>query len=227
MSVQPVSECSGMVHLEQRIAPQVSAQVATLTMRIRALLGDALLDIVPSYASILFTVNIQRLSIEQACQKVRSLLEQPSEAAPDQPPQCWEIPTYYGPEVALDLPGVGEQCGLPDEEIIQLHCATTYRVYAIGFAPGFCFLGSLDQRLRLPRKATPRPRVPAGSVAIAEQQTAVYPRDTPGGWHIIGRTPQDMLNLCSDPEQPLAVGDELRFVAIGREQFLAHGGCLA
>ncbi len=108
--------------------------------------------------------------------------------------------------------------------MIELHSAAEYRVGAIGFAPGFAYLGGLDPRLVLPRRATPRARVPAGSLAIAEAQTAIYPQASPGGWHLLGRSPWRPFDPAATPPCPLALGDRVRFVAIGREAFLDLGG---
>lgn len=222
--ITAVSESSCMIWLGDQIDPALSAQVATTTEAIRQKLGTALIDIVPSYSSILVTLDICQLSVQAGCEQLSALLQREPDRGSPATSQLIEIPTYYGPEVALDMEAVGAHCGLSNEDIVALHSQQRYRVYAIGFAPGFCFLGRLDERLRMPRKSTPRAQVPAGSVAIAERQTAIYPNTTPGGWQLIGRTCCDMLALCSASQRPLQVGDELRFVAISRNEFLSQGG---
>src|SRR5262245_37832845 len=98
----------------------------------------------------------------------------------------WELPVVYGGEAGPDLSEVAARAGISEDEVIALHAAQTYHVYMLGFAPGFAYLGDLPQALRLPRRATPRARVPAGSVAIASDMTAIYPLESPGGWHLIG-----------------------------------------
>jgi KipI family sensor histidine kinase inhibitor len=113
---------------------------------------------------------------------------------------------------------------LSREEVIALHSGQEYRVYAIGFSPGFCFMGNTDARLKVPRKASPRTRVPAGSVALADRQTAVYPCVSPGGWQIVGRTAVDMLALCQRSESPLQVGSRVRFEPVSLESFVQAGG---
>ena len=102
----------------------------------------------------------------------------------------------------------------------------TYRVYAIGFSPGFAYLGITDQRIALPRKATPRQKIPTGSVGIAGSQTAIYPSATPGGWQIVGRTPQRMIDWDSDSLALVSVGDRVRFRSIDRQEYLDLGGSL-
>jgi KipI family sensor histidine kinase inhibitor len=110
------------------------------------------------------------------------------------------------------------------EQAIDLHCGGEYRVYAIGFAPGFAYLGQVDKRLATPRRATPRARVPRGSVAIADRQTAVYPAQSPGGWNLIARCPVHMFDPQARPPMPVAVGDTVRFEPVSRERFIALGG---
>jgi|GEM_PF-42633 len=108
-----------------------------------------------------------------------------------------EIPVYYAEDSGWDIRCVAQQIGATVAEVIQLHSQTIYRAYALGFTPGFCYLGELVPQLQLPRKSTPRLSVPKGSVAIAQQQTAVYPISSPGGWHIIGQTPIEMFQVST------------------------------
>jgi len=137
-----------------------------------------------------------------------------------------EIPVYYGIEVGPDLERVAQLHNISIDDVIRLHTARDYHVFAIGFAPGFAYMGEVDPALRTPRLETPRTQVPVGSVALADQQTAVYPVVSPGGWNILGRTPVKMF----DPERadlcPVATGDRVRFVPISRAAFLAAGGML-
>ncbi|MDX2348894.1 MAG: carboxyltransferase domain-containing protein, partial [Porticoccus sp.] len=110
------------------------------------------------------------------------------------------------------------------DEVIALHQAQEYRVYAIGFAPGFAYLGQVDERIAAPRLATPRPQVPRGAVGIADRQTAIYPAVSPGGWNLIGLCPQPMFDPNNDPSMPVQVGDRVRFRGIDRQTFLDLGG---
>ena len=136
------------------------------------------------------------------------------------------LPVYYDPEVAPDLTSLAERAGLSVSQLIALHTGRTYNAYANGFAPGFCYLGNVDTAIATPRRATPRASVAAGSVAIADRQTAVYPRQSPGGWHIIGRCPVVLFDANQQPPNAINVGDSVQFYAIDRAQFLALGGVL-
>jgi len=136
------------------------------------------------------------------------------------------LPVYYGREVALDWAEVELQTGLSFERVCELHQRQAYRVYAIGFAPGFAYLGTTPEEIRVQRKSTPRLSVPRGSLALADNQTAIYPAVSPGGWQLIGRSPIKMIDWQSDSLMPLRTGDKVLFEAINKADFLRLGGCL-
>ncbi len=127
-----------------------------------------------------------------------------------------DIPVVYGGEYGPDLEGVAERAGFDPEEVARRHAAATYRVYLVGFAPGFAYLGGLDPALATPRLEAPRPRVAAGSVGIAGNQTGVYPAELPGGWRIIGRTPAALWDPDREPPSLLRPGQAVRFIDAGR-----------
>lgn len=124
-----------------------------------------------------------------------------------------EIPVRYGGEHGPDLAAVAEQTGLTEDEVIALHAKPDYVVYCLGFLPGFAYLGGLDARISVPRRATPRLRVPAGAVGIAGNQTGIYPLASPGGWQLIGRTDTPLFDPYRETPGLLAPGDTVRFVA--------------
>ncbi|HEX2767036.1 MAG TPA: 5-oxoprolinase subunit PxpB [Candidatus Limnocylindria bacterium] len=139
-------------------------------------------------------------------------------------PRTRVIPVVYGGEHGPDLADVAALAGLTEDEVIALHASTVVRVRFLGFAPGFAYIGDLPEALRVPRLATPRTRTPAGSVAIADAMTGIYPAALPGGWRVIGRTPVDLFDARRDPPAYLAPGDEVRFVAIGVDAWDGHRG---
>jgi inhibitor of KinA len=130
-----------------------------------------------------------------------------------------EVPVCYDAAFGFDLDAVASACALTTERVIELHAASPHVVFMLGFAPGFPYLGGLDPRLRVPRRATPRTRVPAGSVAIAREQSIVYSLDTPGGWSVLGRTPLRLFTPETTPPSLLRPGDHVRFVPISRARF--------
>jgi KipI family sensor histidine kinase inhibitor len=131
----------------------------------------------------------------------------------------WRFPVCYSGDFAPDLAEVATTCGLTVDEVIAAHTSRSYVVYLLGFSPGFPYLGDVDERIALPRRAVPRPRVPAGSVSIATQYTAIYPQETPGGWHIIGRTPVRLFNVDASPPSLVAPGDTVRFYAVDAAEY--------
>ena len=125
----------------------------------------------------------------------------------------------YGGELGPDLTVVAAFSGLSEAEVIAVHAESTYRVYMLGFLPGFAYLGSVDERIAIPRRESPRLRVPAGSVGIAGRQTGVYPLPAPGGWQLIGRTPTRLFDLARAEPFLLRPGDQVRFAAVSESEF--------
>lgn len=224
MNTQIISENALMVYFANIINDETSEEVVQTLCRLQSSLGHLILDAVPSYHSILITVDILHITMNTFQQQVESLLQTTSSSRVTLTPTEIELPVYYGEEVALDAAEICEHSGLSWSEVAEVHNQINYRVYAIGFAPGFAYLGNLDARLQMPRKETPRLQVPKGSVAIAEQQTAVYPKASPGGWHIIGRTPVSLVDFDRDNLSLFYIGAQVRFKAISRQQFLDMGG---
>lgn len=210
-----------LIRLGNAISFETSDRVVAALALLRQHLANILEDLTPSYASILMTLKPQSLGVFEARQLIAELLTDTAlkSCLTDHAPQLFEIPVLYDTHMGPDLKTVANTTGLSTDDIIQLHCRRSYRVFAIGFAPGFCFLGPLDPILALPRKDSPRLRVPAGSVAIAERQTAVYPCESPGGWHLIGRTPIDLRGLLLNADKPVQIGDELKFVPMSSDQW--------
>jgi KipI family sensor histidine kinase inhibitor len=201
------------------MADRVQAAVATL----EAALDDVLIDLIPSYASVLILFDPLLTDALQIRRRARRALESLTSFSGIAAREV-VLPAYYASEVGADLEHLANRAGLSIEQAIDLHCSCEYRVYAIGFAPGFAYLGQVDERLATPRRATPRACVPRGSVAIADRQTAVYPAESPGGWNLIARCPVRMFDPRARPPMPVAVGDTVRFEAVSRERFIAMGG---
>ncbi|HSP45528.1 MAG TPA: 5-oxoprolinase subunit PxpB [Chthoniobacterales bacterium] len=130
-----------------------------------------------------------------------------------------EVSVCYEDEFALDLADVARHAGLSHDDVIQRHSDATYRVTCVGFTPGFPYLSGLPRELATPRRATPRKEIPAGAVAIGGTQTGIYPRKSPGGWNIIGRTPLRLFDVQQNPPAVMQAGDEVRFRKISRSEF--------
>jgi inhibitor of KinA len=173
-----------------------------------------IIDLTPSFRSCLIQFDTERTSFA----RLASLLAENEEIAlcPGNTPEpaLQEIPVRYGGPDALDMEAVCEQTGLTEREVIAIHAEILYTVFAVGFIPGFPYLGTLDQRIRVPRLTTPRTRVPAGSVGIAQGQTGVYPFPSPAGWRIIGHTDIRFFDHDKEPYSLLQIGDKVKFVSL-------------
>jgi len=227
IKIEVAGENSLILYFGETTAPEISARVQQASKKLAIALGDLIIDQVTSYASLLLIfdpLKADQYAIRQVIhQTLMSTDETADSAAPASKP-CLELPVYYseasGPELAL----ISQHSGLSIEEVIALHQSLTYRVYAIGFAPGFAFLGQVDERIAMPRLSTPRLKVPRGAVGIADRQTAIYPEVSPGGWNLIGLCPKRMFDPEATPTMPVSVGDEVRFKAISKDEFHALGG---
>ena len=217
--ITPFGDASLMVTLGHEVDPELNDRVHRLAAALRRLAAtDARFgQPVPAYGSLLVPTDVRVASPEEL---VDTLSETIAEAAtgpatPPSEPRRHELPTRYG---GIDGPDLDELAALHDlrpADVIALHTSVDYRVYMLGFAPGFAYLGAVPSEIATPRRSTPRRRVPAGSVAIGRDQTGVYPFDTPAGWNVIGRTDVRLWHPSAEPPALLAPGDTVRFVPVG------------
>jgi inhibitor of KinA len=224
-NIEMVSNQACLLTFSQVISEATSNYIAQVTQHLTKLAG--IVDLVPSYTTLLVVFDddhYDRFAIFKTIRQTIEAIDPNDFSVKDQREVV--IPVYYGKEVGPDIEDVAKHCHLSIDEIIQRHSETTYRAYAIGFTPGFAFLGNTPDELHVPRKTTPRLKVPIGSVALAENQTAVYPSVTPGGWQIIGRTPVNLIDWGSKNLALIAMGDSVRFEPISRDEFLVLGGQL-
>ncbi|MBB2495459.1 5-oxoprolinase subunit PxpB [Aquipseudomonas ullengensis] len=220
--LQPAGAEALLLVLAETPDAELPQRIAGLAERIRRELGPLLTDLVPGWATLLLHYDLLRTDHLALAARLTPLLEHwLAEPVPGDGGRLHQIPVWYA---GADLAEVASACGLSTAQVIELHSATEYRVGAIGFAPGFAYLGDLPERLALPRRATPRTRVPAGSLAIAERQTAIYPQASPGGWHLLGRCPWTLFDVQRTPPCPLALGDRVRFLPIDEATYRAEGG---
>ncbi|RBH54909.1 MULTISPECIES: allophanate hydrolase subunit 1 [Pseudomonas] len=212
-----------MVRLFEVIAEENMPWMLAAGEHLRAGFAGHLIDLVPSYTTLMVHYDLLALSPSQA----RELI---AEALTDLTPntgaggQCHVLPVWYDPSVGPELGLLAERSGWSVSEVIRRHSEREYQVFALGFAPGFAFMGLVDERLAAPRISTPRKRVAAGSVGIAERQTAAYPVVSPGGWNLIGRTPSKLFDRERDGYSLMQPGDTVRFAAIDHAEFITLGG---
>ena len=211
---RPASDQALLVTLGSEISLTVHARVVHLLHALREAHIPGVVNLHPAYCSLLIRFDSLWLGHEQLESRVRELLEVSADAdAPET--RTVEIPVRYGGEFGPDLEVVAELCGLSPRGVIDLHASAFYTVYFLGFVPGFAYLGSLPKAIVVPRLERPRKHVPAGSVAIANDHTAVYPIATPGGWRLIGRTGVILFDPSRENLSILNTGDRVRFVPVG------------
>ncbi|WP_458413218.1 5-oxoprolinase subunit PxpB [Schinkia sp. CFF1] len=230
--IRPLGDSALVVHLGDGINPAVHEKVKHLSYLLEKEPFPGLIESVPSYNSLTVYYNpvavyfsIVNRDLKSPYQTVSALINKlldqvnNSEKAEQ---RLVTIPVAYGGEFGPDLDYVAAYHGLSIDEVIQIHSSNECLVYMIGFAPGFPFLGGMDERIATPRKDSPRLAIVPGSVGIAGKQTGIYPLETPGGWQIIGRTPLDLFLPNQTPPTLLQSGDKIRFTPISHEEFAAY-----
>ena len=208
---------SMLVELGDDVSVTVNARVKELFWGLEARFVEGLVDIIPSYRSLLLIYDPARASLPTLKKLVQKIWAA-GQCLQIPEPQKIKVPVVYGGEFGPDLKWVSDYLGLTPEEVIQYHTSVTYRVYMIGFTPGYPYMGELPDAIVTPRRKTPRIRVPRGSVGIAQKQTGIYPVASPGGWQIIGCTPIQLFDPCKEPPTPLQMGDRVTFYAISAEE---------
>ncbi|WP_336274029.1 5-oxoprolinase subunit PxpB [Vreelandella indica] len=212
-----------MVRLFDTIDEANMAWVIAADQALRGAFGATLIDLVPSYTTLLVHYDCQQMNHAEALGLINKMLSG-LEPADTQAGELHDIPVWYDESVGPELPLVAKRAGLSVNELIEQHCNHDYCVFALGFAPGYGFMGLVDESLAAPRLKTPRRKVAAGSVGIADRQTAIYPLLSPGGWNILGRTNVPLFEHAKRGDPLFRPGDKVRFRAISREEFEADGG---
>jgi KipI family sensor histidine kinase inhibitor len=207
--IREAGDSALLLELDEVINVSVNAQAIAIAAAVRRAGLPGIRDVVSTYRSVAVHFDPLTLDIE--------ILRDALTRAADAPPALSEgktvvIPVQYGGELGPDLPAVAAFAGISPDEVVARHASVRYRVFMLGFLPGFAYMGTVDETIAVPRHATPRMKVPAGSVGIAGRQTGVYPRDSPGGWHVIGRTQMPLFSPHRTPAALVSPGDTVRFV---------------
>ena len=202
----------------QRIDPDINHRAAVLASRLRGQWGAVLRDVVVGYCTVTAYFDPLYVDARWLEAEIRTAAEEESDL-PLPPAKTIEVPVCYDVDLGPDLAEVAAFGSCSVEEVIALHSSRPYRVYMVGFVPGFAYLAEVDPRIAAPRRPTPRTVVPPLSVAIAGAQTAIYPTATPGGWNIIGRTRVAPYDPHGGAAALLRVGDEVRFTPVSRDVF--------
>lgn len=202
------------------INPEINAKIRNFMLAIENERIPGVIDTVPTYRSLLINYNPMQITYDHLVKKLGDVAIS-LDTLEIRHPKIIHVPTLYTVEYGPDLEFVASHAKMTIEEVIELHSQADYLVYMMGFSPGFPYLGGLNKRLVSPRLQTPRVKIPAGSVGIAEAQTGVYPIASPGGWRLIGRTPLKMFDPLHHPPTLFQAGDLIRFVPLNsREEYL-------
>lgn len=218
-TIRPLAESGLLIELGDSVDPTLVARVASLTAALDEARLPGVVDIVPSYATVLVVCDALVADPSMLAGEIRRLAAGATASAA--PTRRVEIPVVYGGEYGPDVDHVAQHAGLAREEVIARHAGADYAVACMGFAPGFGFLVGLPLELATPRRTNPRTRVPAGSVGIGGVQTGVYSLETPGGWHLIGRTSLRLFDLDREEPALLRPGDRVTFRPVSGEEFQA------
>ena len=225
MRIEPLGDRALLITLGAEIAPAVYDRVQRSLGQLRAARLAGVTDMVPAFASIVLHYDPTRIAASADGSPYATLAAAVEQClrlavnAREPTGSLVEIPVCYGGAFGPDLEDLAAAHKLAPDAVVRLHAGHEYFVYMLGFLPGFAYLGGLPPELATPRRSTPRSHVPAGSVGIGGEQTGVYPLESPGGWHIIGRTPERMFRPEQDPPVRLAMGDRVRFRAISENDF--------
>ncbi|MBO8162829.1 MAG: 5-oxoprolinase subunit PxpB [Brevibacillus sp.] len=217
MTCLPVGDMALTVVFEQKIAENINRRVVEMASRLAKRPVKGVVEIVPAYASLTIYYDPLIISYQEMVERLHELDHMSGEYEEKQ--RIVTFPALYGGEQGPDLNDVADHHGLTPQQVIDLHTSALYRVYMLGFSPGFPYLGGLPRQLSTPRLDTPRLHIPAGAIGIAGSQTGIYSIDSPGGWRIIAHTPVPLFRLDEDPPFLLRVGDLVRFMPVTDEEY--------
>jgi inhibitor of KinA len=227
--ISPQGDRCLMVEFGQKVDRDTNLHARALAQHLVDYPLPGVLDIVPAFTTVavhyrpelIAEAEGQQTPYDRLAAQVEEVLDEGIELAASAPRRI-RIPVCYGGEFGLDLEEVARARGLMTDEVATLHSQSPHVVYMLGFAPGFPYIAGLDERLAVPRRATPRLKIPLGTIAIAGNQSVVYSLETPGGWNLIGRTPLRVFTPETDPPCLLRAGDAVHFYPITREQYDAQ-----
>ena len=221
--IVPLGDRCLVVEFEQRVDAAINRKARALADALLAHPPQGVVEVVPAFCTVAVYYRPEAFASDPSpFQQLRLAVESVLQAGVESlqgAERIVRVPVCYGGEHGPDLDEVATSCGMVPDEVVRAHVASEHVVYMLGFSPGFPYIGGLDERLSLPRRPTPRTRIPAGTVAIARDQTVVYTFETPGGWNLIGRTPMKLFDPLADPPCRLQAGDRIRFYPIPPDEF--------
>ena len=215
----PLGDSAIVIQLGNEISESIQHHIASICGFLEDYSFEGFVEYVPAFTTVTIFYDALITDYENTKSLLEDMLQEIMETPAAVDFSVIEIPVLYGGTQGPDLPLVAAHSGISETEVIALHTSAEYLVYMIGFAPGFPYLGGMNEKIATPRKETPRAKIAAGSVGIAGAQTGIYPIETPGGWQIIGQTPIKLFDLNRQSPALLKAGNKLRFVAINEAEF--------
>ena len=221
MRIEPLGDSALLVRVVETFEAEQSLDaVSRATRQLEAARIRGVFDLVPAYTTIgVFYDPAQTGTFDELRTSIENALQRNLDSAHSRAAATIEVPVCYEDEFAPDLDEVARRAALSPEEVVCRHAEASYRVSCVGFTPGFPYLSGLPPELATPRRASPRKEIPAGAVAIGGSQTGIYPRKSPGGWNLIGRTPLRLFDVERNPPALFQAGDRVRIRKISREEF--------
>jgi len=214
----PFGDNALLIEFGDVISLEVNRKVIALNETLKKAKIQGIEELVPTYRSLLVRYNALKISYEQLVFRIKDIEQTLKDIKIEEVGRKFTIPVIYGGEYGPDLNYVAKYHRITEEQVVKIHADKEYRVYMLGFVAGFPYLGEVADEIATPRLETPRLKVPAGSVGIAEKQTGIYPCEAPGGWQIIGRTPLKLFNPLQQPPALLAPGDTVKFKPISEKE---------
>ncbi len=212
-------DSSLLVEFGKEISPEINRKIAATVQLMKEQHIEGVVDMIPAFCSLLVNYDPRVVRYDKMKKRLESLVRMDIKVGAEKR-RIFEIPVVYGGEYGPDLAAIAQHAGLSEAEVINIHSSQDYLIYMLGFLPGFCYLGGLDERIHTPRLANPRLKIRAGSVGIGGSQTGIYPLDSPGGWQLMGMTP--VKTYDPDREVPILVeaGNYIRFVPVDEAEYL-------
>jgi KipI family sensor histidine kinase inhibitor len=214
----PSGDSAIIIKAGNDISEEINSTVRKLLVIIEQKKIKGIIDFIPSYNELMVCYDPLLINFKELLIFLNSL-EPGIENTKLPQSLVIHVPVLYGGESGPDIEEVSDFSGLSPEEIVKIHSSDSYLVYMLGFTPGFCYLGGMDERIATPRKQSPRLKIPAGSVGIADKQTGIYPIESPGGWQLIGKTPLRLFDPAKKPEFLISAGDRIKFYPVNEDDF--------
>lgn len=218
IKILTAGDSSLLIEFGNEISPEINRRIAAVVELMREQHIEGVVDVIPAFCSLLVNYDPRVIRYEKMKKRMESLLRVDIKVGEGRR-KIFEIPVLYGGEYGPDLGAIAEHAGMSEDEVVKIHSSQDYLIYMLGFLPGFCYLGGLDERIHTPRLANPRLKIRAGSVGIGGSQTGIYPLDSPGGWQLMGMTPVKTY----DPEREVPIlveaGNYIRFVPVDEAEY--------